>query len=83
MEVALGRSPLTGLLPGGTVLVFLGLLGFAIPIFTAERTTDVANIGGLELQSTQSTSYVIPPLVSGGAMVLGVVLIAAGFYRRR
>lgn len=72
-----------GLTIGGVVLVLLGLAGFAIPIFTTEQTKDVAKIGDLKIQTTESKSYAIPPLVSGGALVLGVVLIGAGIYQRR
>ncbi len=79
----MGRTPMTGLMLGGAVLVLLGLLGFAIPYFSTQQTKDVAAIGDLKLQTTQRQSYTIPPLVSGGALVLGVVLIGAGLYRRR
>ncbi len=68
---------------GGAALVLLGLLGFAIPMFTTQQTKDVAKIGDLKIQSTESTSHVIPPLVAGGAIALGVVLVGAGLYRRR
>jgi hypothetical protein len=68
---------------GGTVLVLLGLLGFAVPYFTAQQTKDVANIGSLKIQTTENTTYAIPPLVSGGAVALGLVLVAAGVYRKR
>jgi hypothetical protein len=67
----------------GAVLLLLGLLAFAIPVFTTQQTTDVARIGDLKLQTTESRSYVIPPLLSGGAVILGAVLIGAGFWRRR
>ena len=70
------------LIIGGVVLVALGLIGFAIPIFTTQQTKEVARIGDLKLQTTESTSYVVPPLLSGGALVLGVVLIGAGLYRK-
>ncbi len=72
-------NALTG---GGAVLVILGGLGLAIPMFTTHQTTDVAKIGDLKLQATESHSYVVPPLLSGGALVLGAVLIGAGFYRK-
>ena len=74
----MGRTPMLG----GAVLVLLGLFGLASPIFTTQQTRDVARIGDLKLQATESTSYIIPPIVSGGALVLGVVLIGAGFYRK-
>jgi len=48
-----------------------------------KQTKEVARIGDLKLQSTESTSHVIPPILSGGALVLGVVLIGAGFYQKR
>ncbi len=67
---------------GGAALVLLGLLGFAIPMFTTQQTKDVAKIGDLKIQSTESTSHVIPPLVAGGAIAIGVVLVGAGLYRR-
>ncbi len=79
----MGRLSMSGLILGGVVLVLLGLLGFAIPMFTTQQTRDVAKVGDLKLQTTDSTSYVIPPYVSGGAVVLGVVLIGAGFFQRR
>jgi uncharacterized membrane protein HdeD (DUF308 family) len=82
MEVLMGRS-MSALVMGGAVLVLLGLLAFAIPVFTTQQTTDVARIGDLKLQTTESKSYAIPPFVGGGALILGVVLIAAGFYQKR
>ncbi len=74
---------MNGLTVGGAILVVVGLLGFAIPIFTTQQTKDVAKVGDLKLQTTESTSHVIPPLLSGGALVLGVVLIGAGVYQKR
>ncbi|MDP1750726.1 MAG: hypothetical protein Q8L22_14815 [Reyranella sp.] len=62
----------------GAVLVVPGLIGFAIPIFTAQETTELARIGEFKLQATEMTSHIIPPLLAGGALVLGVVLIGAG-----
>jgi hypothetical protein len=73
---------MTGLMIGGVVLILLGLLGFAVPYFTTQQTKDVAKVGDLRIQTTQHTTYTVPPLVSGGAAVLGVVLLGAGMYRR-
>jgi hypothetical protein len=72
-----------GLMIVGAVLIVLGLVGFAIPIFTTEQTKDVARVGDLKLQTTESTSHVIPPFLSGGALLLGVILVGAGLYQRR
>jgi uncharacterized membrane protein YedE/YeeE len=73
---------MTGLMMGGAGLLLLGLLGFAVPYFTTQHTKDVAKIGDLKLQTTEHTTYAVPPIVAGGAVVLGVVLIGAGMYRR-
>jgi hypothetical protein len=79
----MGRSSMSGLMIGGAVFVLLGLLAFAIPVFTTQKTRDVARIGDLKVQTTENTDYVIPPFVGGGALVLGVVLIGAGFWSKR
>lgn len=67
----------------GAILALLGIIGFAIPIFTTRETKDVAKVGDLKLQTTEARQHVIPPVVSGGALVLGIVLIGAGLYQRR
>ena len=77
----MGRSAMGGLTISGAALVLLGLLAFAIPVFTTQQTTDVARIGDLKLQTTEMESFVIPPVLAGGALVLGIVLIGAGFYQ--
>ena len=79
----MARSGIRFLLVGGVALVALGALGFAVSVVTTEKTKDVASIGGLKLQATQTTSFVIPPTLSAGALVLGVALIGGGFYQRR
>jgi uncharacterized membrane protein HdeD (DUF308 family) len=76
----MGRSPITIF---GAILVLAGLIAFAIPVFTTQHTEDVVRLGDLKVQATQQTSHEIPSLVSGGALVLGVVLIGAGVWRGR
>jgi len=72
-----------GLVIGGAVLALLGLVGLAIPVFTTQQTKEVARIGDLKLETKEDRSYVVPPIVSGGALVVGVILIGAGVYQRR
>ena len=79
----MGRSGMSGLMFGGAALVLLGLIAFAIPVFTTQHTEDVARIGDLKFQTTERRSYVIPSFVSGGVLILGVVLIGAGFRWKR
>jgi hypothetical protein len=78
-----GRIVMNMLTMSGAVLVLLGLLGFAIPMFTTQQTKDVANIGDLKLQTTENTSHVVPPMLAGGALILGVVLVGVGISRKR
>ena len=74
---------MNGLVMGGAALAVLGLIGLAIPVFTTQETKEVAKIGDLKLQTTENTSHVVPPLLSEGALALGIVLIGAGLYMRR
>jgi hypothetical protein len=67
----------------GVVLVVAGLLGFAIPVFTTHQTRDVARIGELKIQTTEDTPHIIPPLLSGGVLMLGVILIGLSVYQKR
>ncbi len=74
---------MNGLMVVGAILVLAGILGFAIPVFTTQETEEVARIGDLALQTTKDTSYSIPPLLSGGVLVLGLALIGAGVMQKR
>ena len=74
---------MNGLIAIGAILVLLGVVGFAIPVFTTQETEEVARIGDLTLQSTEDTSHRIPPMLSGGVLLLGAILIGAGLYQRR
>jgi len=77
----MGRT--NGLMILGVVLVVAGLLGFAIPVFTTHQTRDVARIGELKIQTTEDTPHIIPPLLSWGALMLGVLLIGVSVYQKR
>jgi hypothetical protein len=79
----MGASSTNWAVIGGGILVLLGLFGFAVPIFSTQQTKDVIAIGDVKIQSTQSTEHSIPPLLSGSSLVLGIVLIGAGLYRKR
>ena len=81
-ETDMGRS-MNALMISGAALALLGLIAFAIPVFTTQQTRDLARIGDLKVQTTEERSYAIPPFVGGGALILGLVLMCAGFYQRR
>jgi len=74
---------MNGLVIIGLILVVLGVAGFAIPVFTTQETKEVARIGDLRLQNTEDTSHTIPPLLAGGALIVGLVLIGTGLYQKR
>ena len=77
------RSFANGLVIAGSILVIVGLLGFAIPIFATQQTEDVAKIGDLHIQTTERTLHVIPPVLAGGVHAVGVILIGGGLYQKR
>lgn len=66
----------------GALLVLLGILGLAIPVFTTSQTKDVVKLGDLKIQNTEQSTHVIPQVLSAGALLLGVILIGAGLYQR-
>jgi hypothetical protein len=67
-----------GILLVGVALAILGLVAFAMPVFSTTQTKDVAHVGDLHVQANETTPHAIPPLVSGGLLALGVVLIGVG-----
>jgi hypothetical protein len=73
---------MNGLVIAGVLVFLLGVAGLAVPYFTTQQTKDVARLGDLKLQTTETTPHAIPPLLSGGAVLLGIVLIGAGVSRR-
>ena len=70
-------------IPFSRGLLIVGIVGLAVPVFTTHKTEDVAKIGDLKIQTTENTSHNIPPVLSGGVLALGVVLIGLGLYRKR
>jgi hypothetical protein len=76
-------SRMNGLMIIGVILLVAGLIGFAIPVFTTQKTEDVVRLGDVKIQSTQDVYHNIPPILSGGVLVLGVVLIGMGLYSKQ
>jgi hypothetical protein len=77
----MGRS-LNALVISGVIFVILGITGLAIPVFTTQQTTEVAKIGDLKIDARENQVHAILPLASVGALILGIVLIGGGLYRR-
>jgi hypothetical protein len=66
----------------GAVLAALGIIGLAQPMFTTSHTEEVAKIGDLHIDAKKQDTHFVPPLVSGGAVVLGALLLGAGLMKR-
>jgi hypothetical protein len=71
-----------GMLLIGVALAILGLVGLAMPVFSTTETKDVAHVGDLHVQANETTPHTIPPIVSGGLLALGVVLIGASVLKQ-
>jgi drug/metabolite transporter (DMT)-like permease len=67
----------------GAAIALLGLIAFALPSFNTEKTQDVVKFGDLKVQAKTEQPHVIPPILSEGAIVLGVLLIGAGVMMNR
>jgi len=62
----------------GAVVALIGLIAFAVPAFNTEQTRNVVDLGDLKVQAKTQETHIIPPIVSEGAIALGVLLIGAG-----
>lgn len=67
----------------GAMLAILGLVAFAMPSFNTEETRDVVKLGDLKVQAKTEEPHIIPPIVSEGAILLGILLIGAGVVMNR
>jgi hypothetical protein len=67
----------------GAILTLLGLLAIALPVFTTNQTKNVVALGNLKIQANEPTSHSIPPILSGGSIIVGLVLVAGGLYQKR
>lgn len=66
----------------GAILVILGVIGFAIPYITTTETKDVAKLGDLKIQAQEEKTHSIPPAASGAVLIVGIVVLGAGLFRR-
>jgi hypothetical protein len=63
----------------GIILIVIGLAGFFTGGFSFTKDTTAAKIGPIELTVKEKESVNIPQWLSIGAVVLGAVLLVAGF----
>jgi len=62
----------------GIILIVLGILGFLFKSITYTEKEKVVDLGPLELQSEEKETIPIPEILSGIAVVGGIVLVAIG-----
>lgn len=66
----------------GVVLLVLGLAALAYQGFTYTSREKIIDIGPLEASADTEKTVAIPPIASGAAVVVGVVLLVAGSRKR-
>lgn len=71
------------LLIAGMVIAVLGFLAFALGGFSITQRETKLQVGDLKVTAETQRNFPIPPIVSIGAIVIGVVLIGAAVMRNR
>jgi hypothetical protein len=66
----------------GIILIILGVLGFIYKGITYTTQETVVDAGPLELQAERERTVPIPEILSGIAIVGGIVLVMRGNKRR-
>jgi hypothetical protein len=66
----------------GAILAVVGFMMLTYPFFTTQQTKDVANIGPIHVQENEQQTHVIPTVLSGGILAVGVVLLAGGLMKK-
>jgi TRAP-type C4-dicarboxylate transport system permease small subunit len=61
----------------GSLLIVAGALGLAYGGFSYTKETHSANVGPIVLQVQERGTFDVPLALSGGAIVLGVLLLVA------
>ena len=62
----------------GAILIVIGIIGFAVGGFSFTHERQDAKIGPLNIEHKQTDTVPIPPILSGIALVGGIVLVVVG-----
>jgi hypothetical protein len=62
----------------GILLILVGIIGFAVGGFSFTHEHQDAKIGPLNIEHKQTSTVPIPPILSGIALVGGIVLVVVG-----
>lgn len=67
----------------GVILIVLGLLSLQFGGLSYTSKEKVVDLGPLQLTQQETRTLPIAPLVSGAALLVGLVLVIAGSRRRK
>lgn len=70
-----------GLTLTGVLLVVLGLVLLAGPVFTYTKHEKVVDVGPIEVTAANRKHVSLPPVLGGVALVVGAVLLVSGARR--
>jgi hypothetical protein len=62
----------------GAILLVLGVIGLAMPVFTTTQNKDVAKLGDLKIQAKETDTHVVPPIAAAGILAVGAVVLGIG-----
>lgn len=62
----------------GIILMAIGIFALAYQGFTYNETEHDAQLGPIEIQDTETKTVPVPPLVGGGIVLTGAILLAIG-----
>jgi hypothetical protein len=66
----------------GIILIILGVLGFVYKGITYTTKETVVDAGPLEIQAEEEKTVPIPEILSGIAIIGGIVMVMAGSKKR-
>jgi uncharacterized membrane protein len=62
----------------GIILIVIGIFALAYQEFSYNKTEQDAQLGPITIQDTETKTIPIPPLVGGGIVLIGAILLAVG-----
>ena len=62
----------------GILLILAGLASFAYQSYTYTEREKVAQIGGLQVTADTEKTIHFPPILGGGAIAAGIILVIVG-----
>lgn len=67
----------------GVLLIALGLVLLAGPVFTYTKHEKVVDVGPIEVTAANRKHVSLPPVLGGVSLVVGAVLLVTGTRRER